>query len=327
MSIQKQAETIAGQAEFGQLDMRDAFFDTVYEIAAEDESIVFLTDDMDAFSLHRFKADFPDRFINIGVAEQNMINLATGLALSGKKVFTYGIAPFVTMRCFEQIKVNLCSMQLPVTIIGVGAGFSFAFDGPTHHGLHDLAMMRVLPDLEIYNPSDAASAANCARQCYRSDSPVYVRLDKGTYPVLPTPEDGYSKGYRIVRPLRNVNVIASGFMTSLVLQAIDLLSKQEIFVGLVDLYRVKPISSNLASEILASSTTIVTVEESSVQGGVGTAIAEIIADGNLGVSLIRVGAEDRQFIQYGTREWFHELNGLDAPALARTIANAVVKTR
>lgn len=325
MSTTKQDDRLAREAEFAQMDMRDAYFDTVYEIAAGDESVVFLTDDMDAFSLRRFKTDFPDRFINIGVAEQNMINLATGLALSGKRVFTYGIAPFVTMRCFEQIKVNLCSMQLPVTIVGVGAGFSFAFDGPTHHGLHDLAMMRVLPELEIYNPSDAASAAECARQCYRSDSPVYVRLDKGTFPVLPEPEGGYAQGYRIVRPLRDVNVIASGFMTSLALQAVDLLAAQEIHVGLVDLYRVKPISSNLASEILGMSKTVVTVEESSVQGGVGTAIAEVLSDKNLDASLVRVGAEDRQFIQYGTREWFHELNGLDVPALAQKFANAVVR--
>ena len=131
------------------IDIRDAFFDSFYELGAADESVVFLSSDMDAFSLRKFKNDFPERFVNVGVAEQNMVNVAAGLAIAGKKVFCYGIGAFVTMRCYEQIKVNLCSNNLNVNIIGAGAGFSFGHDGPTHHGLQDVALMRVLPEMSI----------------------------------------------------------------------------------------------------------------------------------------------------------------------------------
>jgi len=148
------------------IDIRDAFFDEIYKCAAKDKNVIFIAADMDAFSLRKYKKDLPDQYINIGVAEQNMIAVAAGLALCGKKVFLYAIIPFITFRCLEHIKVNICSMNLPVAIIGVGSGLSFGFDGPTHHAVQDIAVMRVLPEIEILNPSDSASSALCARRAY-----------------------------------------------------------------------------------------------------------------------------------------------------------------
>ena len=130
-------------------DIRDAFFDELYIKGSQNKDIVILSADMDAFSLRKFSKDFPEQYINVGVSEQNMINIAAGLALSGKIVFCYSIASFATMRCFEQIKVNICSLNLPVSIIGAGAGFSFGYDGPTHHGHQDLSSMRLIPEMTI----------------------------------------------------------------------------------------------------------------------------------------------------------------------------------
>jgi transketolase len=311
------------QNELAAMDMRDAFFDEIYRIARADSSVVFLTDDMDAFSLRRFKKDMPDQFLNIGVAEQNLVNLSAGLAMSGKRVFAYGIAPFVTMRCFEQIKVNICSMRLPVTIVGVGAGFSFEFDGPTHHGIHDVPIMRAIPEMNIYNPSDAASAEGIAKRVHVAGEPAYVRIDKGTFPVLSDTEDDFSSGYRIINPPGDVTVVATGYMSSRVTAVIESLGSDASGIGLVDLYRLKPVDASFESDVITPSKTVITLEESSISGGIGTIVAEMVAESDSHTKLVRLGAEDRQFIQYGTREWFHSINGIDDESLASTLRQAL----
>jgi len=301
------------------VDMRDALFDEIYRIGESDQNVVFLTDDMDAFSLRRFKQDMPNQFINIGVAEQNMINIATGLAMCEKTVFTYGIASFVTTRCFEQIKVNLCSLNLPVTIIGTGPGFSFGFDGPTHHATMDLAIMRSLPELTIYNPSDSPLATTCAQMAYEASGPVYVRLDKGTFPVLGDGLADHTKGYRVIRPLRETNIVSTGFMSS---QAVQVAYKLEEFgmkVGVVDLFRPKPVSDDFADQILGKSKRIVTMEDSSVTGGIGSLVSDLASELGTGIPIARLGVQDKQFITYGEREWFHEINGLDVDSLVETM--------
>ena len=150
-------------------------------MACQDKDLVFITADADAFSLRKFKNDFPDRFVNVGVAEQTMVLLATGLAMCGKNVFIYSIIPFITQRALEHIKVNICSMNLPVTIVGCGAGLSFGFDGPTHHATQDISAMRSLPDMQILSPCDARSSSMCAEIAHKSNQPTYVRLDKGKF--------------------------------------------------------------------------------------------------------------------------------------------------
>ena len=174
-----------------QVDMRDAFFDKLYDIAAKDKKVIFLTADMGAFSLERFKKNLKPQYFNVGVAEQNMVSVAAGLALSGKNVFIYSIVPFVTQRCYEQIKVDLSLMNLPVTIIGSGPGFSYNSDGPTHHALQDLAIIRALPNMTILSPSDSDMAEAFAMLSYKNKGPTYVRLDKGKYSSLYSKNTNY----------------------------------------------------------------------------------------------------------------------------------------
>lgn len=312
---------IENQVGLSKIDIRDAFFDEIYRIAASDPNVVFLTDDMDAFSLRQFKKDMPNRFINIGVAEQNMINVASGLALTGKKVFAYGIASFVTMRCYEQIKINLCSMNLPVTIIGVGAGFSFGFDGPTHHGVQDLALMRLLPEMTIFNPSDSASAEASAKIAYQSLSPVYIRLDKGTFPNFSKVKSDFSKGYRIIKPLQKINIVSTGYMTLKAWEIIKTLEQKSISIGLIDLYRVKPINNELFSELFDVSEQVITLEENTFTGGIGTILCEASVKYKSNVQIKNYAVQDQQFICYGSREWFHQLNNLDLDNLVTTISS------
>lgn len=295
------------------LDIRDAIFDQIYEIAKKDKNYIFIADDMDAFSLRKFKKDFPAQYINIGVAEQNMIDVAAGLASCGKKVVCFGICSYVTTRCYEQIRFSVCSMHLPVTIIGIGAGFSFNFDGPSHQGIHDLAAMRLLPEMTIYNPSDSISAAKFAVQAYKNNSPAYIRLDKGTFPKFYDAKDDLSSGFKVIYPLKNTNIITTGFTTQHVINILESLDITEL--GVVDLSRIKPISKKYIDQILKKSKNIITIEENVKLGGIGTITSEIITENNIPVKLKILGLEDRQFDVFGSREWLLSLNNLDTKSL------------
>ena len=295
-----------------QVDIRDAFFDQLYLRGSENKNIILLSADMDAFSLRRFSKDFPSQYINVGVSEQNMINIAAGLALSGKIVFCYSIASFATLRCYEQIKVNICSLNLPVTIIGAGAGFSFGYDGPTHHGLQDLSSMRLLPEMSILELSSNDLAQKSVDFSIENKGPTYIRLDKGPFPYWNQHKIEFSKGFRILKPLKKVNIVTNGFMTRSILEVSRSLEKEGIKCGVVDLFRIKPFPFLFNKEVLALSGTLISIEEGCKTGGLATALSELIAQENKKYCRLHViAAPDKQFIEYGEREWFHKKYKLD----------------
>ncbi|OGN10001.1 MAG: hypothetical protein A3C61_00390 [Candidatus Yanofskybacteria bacterium RIFCSPHIGHO2_02_FULL_39_10] len=306
--------------EVNKTDIRDAFFDEIYEIGKADRNMLFLTDDMDAFGLRKFVRDFPVQFINIGVAEQNQVNVATGLTLCGKKVFIFGICSFMTMRCFEQIKFNICGMNLPVVVVGVGAGFSFDSDGPALHGTQDIAIMRSLPEMTIYNPPDAMSASAVARLAYEKDGPSYIRLDKGVYPVIYENKHELQNGFKVVRSVQAVNIISTGYMTSVAIRLVEELEKQGVNVGLLDLMRLKPVDP-LFYKTIENTESLITIEENSLIGGLGSIVGELLIDNDSDIKLKRIGSQDRQFIVYGTRDWLQYLNELTLSDLQNTILN------
>ncbi|MBI2064440.1 MAG: hypothetical protein HYT62_00080 [Candidatus Yanofskybacteria bacterium] len=306
-------------------DIRDAFFDEIYEIGKADKNMLFLTDDMDAFGLKKFVRDFPDQFINIGVAEQNQINVATGLTLCGKKVFVFGICSFMTMRCFEQIKFNICGMNLPVVVVGIGAGFSFDSDGPALHGTQDIAIMRSLPEITIYNPSDAVSASAVARMAYEKNSPSYIRLDKGVYPVIYENSFELQSGFKIIRPVQRISIVSTGYMTSVAMVLAEGLAGRGINVGLLDLMRLKPVDP-LFYETIRNTELLITIEENSLVGGLGSIVGELLSDNDSDIKLKRIGSQDKQFVVYGTRNWLHSLNNLTLPDLEETVLSWLRKT-
>ena len=304
--------------EMNKTDIRDAFFDEIYEIGRTDRNMLFLTDDMDAFGLRKFVRDFPAQFINIGVAEQNQVNVAAGLTLCGKRVFIFGICSFMTMRCFEQIKFNICGMNLPVVVVGIGAGFSFDSDGPALHGTQDIAIMRSLPEMTIYNPPDAMSASAVARLAYEKNGPSYIRLDKGVYPVIYENEHELQNGFKVIRPVQAVNIVSTGYMTSVAMRLTDELERRGISVGLLDLMRLKPVDP-LFYKAIENTKSLITIEENSLVGGLGSIVGELLIDNNSDIKLKRIGSQDRQFIVYGTRGWLQSLNKLTLPDLQNTI--------
>jgi transketolase len=291
-------------------EMRDAFFDTVYEIAKEDPKIVFLTADMGAWSLNSFQADFPEKFLNMGISEQNMVSVAAGMALNGQQVFVYAIAPFLALRALEQVKLDICAMNLPVTIIGSGPGFAYGSDGITHHAIEDITVMGSLPKIHIFNPSDPESASQTARLAYDLRGPSYVRIDKGQRPVLYNPDDNFQAGLMEVSQGKDLAILATGIMVHTAIKIRDNLKKNGIKAAVIDIFRLKPVNNSL-KETLAKFNKIITIEEHIIHGGLGSIISDILHSSCNTVKFRQFGIQNFNHLDCGSREWLWKKYSLD----------------
>ena len=306
-------------------DMRDAFFDSVYELASKDKNLIVLTADHGAFSLERFKKDFPRQYFNVGIAEQNMVALAAGLALSGKVVFAYSIVNFTTLRCFEQISVDIGGMKLAVIIVGVGAGFTYSTDGPTHHGIQDIAAMASVPNMSIFNCSDAYNSEAFARIAYGAHSPSYVRIEKGKFPALYGEHANFSDGLGVLRKGRDVTLLTSGYLVQGAIDAAQNLGKEGIDAGVIDVYRIKPLNTNLLAESVRDTGALLTIEDNVANGGIGTMVATALMEKGMSLPLRRISLGDAFCYKYGSREWVYETNGLDAGAIRLAVLDLLIK--
>lgn len=305
-------------------DIRDALFDEIYQIASNDNNVIFIAADADAFSLQKYKKDFPDRFINVGVAEQNMVTVATGLALSGKKVFIYAILSFITMRCYEQIKFNICGMNLPVTLIGLGTGMSFNFDGSSHHAVSDVGLMRMLPEISIFNPSTAELASASVQLAYKGGTPSIIRLDKGIFKEYYSTKTDLSNGFTKIKNGTEVCIISSGSFVHEATKAADLLSKKySTKIAVIDLFRLKPVNNKLLSNEIGKYKKIITLEEHSIIGGVGSILSNLITNKKISVDLTQLALQDIHNHEYGTREWLLGQHELDSDGIIKRIEEVV----
>ena len=289
---------------------RDVFFNSLFSIAKTNKNIVIMTADCGAPSLDQWRAELPDQFYNCGIAEQNMILLAAGLALEGKRPYCYAIAPFAILRCLEQIRVNMAIMRLPIVVVGVGAGLSYEDSGPTHHALEDLAIMRALPGIVIWNVTDSVMAAKVARIVYQENLPAYVRLDRQEREAIYNDKDRFEAG--ITRLTwgaygSKVDIIATGNM---VFEAKELALKYQI--GCLDVYRF-PIDGPQLSRLISRCAKIVTLEEHFLPGGLESAVVEALSDAGQTIpKLYRVGIKgDAPYsYTYGGRNLIREDYGI-----------------
>ncbi|MAF47816.1 MAG: transketolase C-terminal domain-containing protein [Rhodospirillales bacterium] len=311
--------------------MRDAVIETIIEAAAKDRDILFISADLGAAALDGFRRDFPDQFIHAGIAEQNMVDLASGLALSGKKVFLYAMAPFITARCYEQVKCVIASMNLPVTLIAVGVGLGYDHATLTHFTPEDIACMRALNGIEVLTPSDAPSAAAIARACIDDPKFRYIRLER--QPLASLYHGGFDTaledGFGHLTAGSRVAIVACGYLTHKALAAADELRDAGIEAGVVDLVRAKPLDGNKLTDLFAGYDAVLTVEEQLLEGGMGSAVAEALidaADGRGGLPPIkRLGLRDGFEVVNGSRDELHRLYGIGTPdiaAAARDLAEA-----
>ncbi|MFM1806266.1 MAG: hypothetical protein RL212_525 [Pseudomonadota bacterium] len=315
------------------LDFRDAVFNTVEAIIAKDQNAVILTNDMGALGLDKISKFAPDRVINVGITEQNMVGVAAGLALSGKTVFVYGILSHVVFRALEQIKLDVCVQNLPVIFIGVGSGLAYGVDGPTHQGVEDIAVLRALPNMTIFNPCDVYSASYAIKQSYERQSPCFIRVDKENLPQLYSIKDDLGVGlltHSADRQALNKEgrgvIISSGMLVWSALKAKEMLSSNGIECIVIDVFCIKPLNVNLLQELTKNLTWIVVVEEAMNPSCLGELIARQILPKNRSIEeYITMNLGDSYLLGSAKREWAWEKFGLTSEAIAKVILEGSAK--
>ncbi|MDD4894054.1 MAG: transketolase C-terminal domain-containing protein [Candidatus Omnitrophica bacterium] len=309
------------------LGMRDAFSEVLYNIAKKDKRVMLVTSDTGAICHDKFRESLPHQYLNVGIAEQNMVGVAAGLALAGKLAYVYALIPFATMRCYEQIRVDLCCMGLTVTVVGVGAGYDYSTLGPTHHGTEDITLMRALPGMSIFSPSDSIMVEAIARLSYKLPGPKYIRLDRtGTPLIYRGIKENFTKGAAVLKRGADLCIIATGRMVYNALKVSDELAKHSVKATVVDLYRIEPLNEELILNAINKFDFIVTMEEHFLRGGIGTLINELLVKNGKRCLVKNFGIPDKFCRQYdGKREYLQALMGLDVKSVSDTLIRMIKK--
>ena len=304
--------------------MRRAFAETLAELAAEDERIVLLTADLGYMALEPFADRFPKRFFNVGVAEQNMIGVATGLAEAGMIPFAYSIIPFAVLRPYEFIKNGPLIHRLPVRIVGVGAGVDYANNGPSHHGLDDVGVMRVQPGLTVIAPADAAQTRTALKATTDHVGPIYFRLSKDEKIAVPPLAGRFELGrLQTVRDGQDVLLLAMGNIAAEALAACEALAADGISAGLSIISSLNPSPVEDIAAACGRVPLVLTVETHYLAGGIGSLVAEVIAERGTRCRLVRCGVKEIPTGPVGSVPYFYDRFGLSAQKLAETTRQAL----
>ena len=304
--------------------MRGAFVRTLTDLASGDERILLLTGDLGFMALEPFQERFPQRFFNIGVAEQNMIGVATGLADAGFIPFAYSIATFATLRPYEFIRNGPIWHGLPVRIVGIGGGFEYGTQGLSHHALEDLAIMRTQPGIRVIAPADHRQTEAAVRQSWNAPGPVYYRLGKDDRTVVPGLDGRYSPdGIEVVREGGDVALIAAGSVAVEAAAAADLLAARGVEASVAIVATLQPAPSDALAAFCRRVPIVVSVEAHYVTGGLGSLVAEVIAEHRIDCRLVRCGVRGVADGRSGSQQYMHARHGLDRTALAKAALDAL----
>jgi transketolase len=303
------------------LAMRDAFLDRIWQRMGQDQQVFFACADFGSPVLDKIRADFPERFINVGIAEQNLINVSAGLALEGYTVFAYAIAPFITMRCYEQIRVSLALLSevrpMNVNLIGVGAGYSYVVSGPTHQCYEDITLMRAMPNMQVLSPADHVSAAALFDRCTNTPGPKYLRFDAQVLPVIydtGVPDIAY--GFHVHRQGERIVLIATGYMLHTALKVAGHLAGDGVNVGVIDLIDLCNFDGDRLQAELQHYAGIVSIEEGFPgRGGMDSMLFDFIARRGLEAKLLNIGVGGGYRFELGTRTELHEQVGIGPIAI------------
>ena len=311
--------------------MRRTCLDMVYELAKRDPRVVFVGSDLGPGVLDEMKKEMPDRFYMEGVSEQAVIGIAAGLAMEGFIPYVNTIATFITRRCYEQVAVDLCLHNLPVRLIANGGGLVYAPLGPTHLATEDIAIMRALPNMTVVAPADAEEMRRFMDKTLDWKRPIYIRLGKGGDPVVTDPKDGFEIGRaQVLRQPGTVLMISTGVMTGRALEAAEALSGDGIDCGVVHAPTVKPLDEGAVLAAAREASLVVTLEEHTLIGGLGSAVTDLFADNldldNGGPKVLRLGIPDAFPAEYGSQDSMLETFGLQPPAIADAVRGAVSST-
>lgn len=262
---------------WSRLGPRAVYGQALLALASEDDRIIALSADLgNSSGLDRFKATFPDRFINAGIAEQNMIGIAAGIAKEGLTVFASSFAPFITMRACEQVRMNMGYMQLNVKAVGIGSGLAMGFLGNSHFGLEDLAIINAIPNITIITPSDCSEVVKAVYAAANHDGPVYIRITgvPGT-PIIYEEDYSFNIGEAItLRKGKDVAIIAHGSMVSESLKASTLLEEKGIKAEVINFHTIRPLDIKTLDKLFINHNLVVIVEEHVKSGGLGAAVCQ-----------------------------------------------------
>lgn len=293
--------------------MRNEVVAELTNFASQDTRVLLATADLGYNVLDVFFKNFPRRYINVGIAEQNLATISAGLALEGNMVFTYSIGNFPTLRCIEQIRNCICYHNANVKILAVGGGFAYGSLGMTHHATEDIAMMRALPNMKVYVPGDALEAVKCFQEMCKFDGPAYLRMARGNEPnvhekkefivnrIIPLDENG-----------NDIIIFASGTIVSEAVKLQRLFKDNSINSSVYSVPVVKPIDAQSIIDLANTSKLIITIEEHNVIGGLGSAVSEVLAQLPSHAQVIRIGLNDEFTSIVGNQDYLREVYGLSA---------------
>ncbi len=306
--------------------MRITFIKSLIEIVRSDKRVMLITGDLGFSVFEEFQKNYPRQYLNPGVAEQSLTGIAAGLALEGKIPFIYSIVPFITMRNFEQIRNDICYQNLNVKIIGVGAGLSYGIYGHTHYGLEDISLMRILPNMTVFSPGDPVEVAWVVSEAMKIQGPCYIRLGKVGEPIVHKNKVRLKVGKgAIIQDGKDLTIMATGVLLPRALEVASLLKRRGFHSRIVSIHTIQPLDEELIVDCVRETKAIFTLEEHFIQGGLGTAVAEVIAEKNLQIPFRRFGVLHKFFCTTGSQEYMRSQSGLTADQLAMSIESYIKK--
>lgn len=313
------------------LAMRDALLERIWRGMGEDERIFFVSADFGAPTLDKIRADFPKRFVNVGIAEQNLINVAAGLALEGFTVFAYAIAPFITMRCYEQCRTNLALLStvrsMNVNLVGVGAGYSYVVSGPTHQCYEDITLMRALPSFRVLSPADHVTAGSLYDTCVGNGGPKYLRFDAQNLPVLyqDGPPDA-GRGFTVLRQGGDALVLATGYMVHTALKVAEALEQAGRRLTVIDLFDLTGHDAAALAQLAAAHPAAITMEEGfGGRGGLDALLRDLLARHQLLRPSLSLAVEPGYRFELGDRLTLHEQVGIGPQAAEHKVRDFLAR--
>jgi len=310
--------------------LRTAFIDTLTGLAAKDPRITLLVGDLGFGVVDEFAERFPKQFYNVGVAEQNMTGIAAGMALSGKVVFTYSIANFPTLRPLEQIRNDVCYHRANVVVVAVGGGLSYGALGMSHHATEDLAVLRSLPQMTVVAPGDPVETDAATRTLAKGIGPAYLRLGRAGEPIVHHSKPSWKLGKALcVRDGNDMTLISTGAMLFTAMTVADQLAETDgINVRVLSMHTVKPIDENAILSAARETGALVTLEEHSILGGLGGAVAEILCESEVGsVQFQRIGIPSSFVTEVGSQEHLRKAVGLDSESVTQSLRRFMQRSK
>tara|TARA_B100000242_G_scaffold40785_1_gene24351 strand:+ start:750 stop:1661 length:912 start_codon:yes stop_codon:yes gene_type:complete len=300
--------------------MRDSFITELKKQAENNEKIILITADLGFKIFDDFKQDLPNQFINVGVAEQNMTEVASGLALEGFKVFTYSIGNFSTLRCLEQIRNDICYHELDITVVSSGAGFSYGQLGISHFATEDLAIMSALPNMSVFVPADAWESTLITKYLIKTKGPKYLRIDKSEGGSASKKDIKFEDGFREICKGQRIIIISIGGILEEAIKTKETLKKENYEISILSVFKMKDLNEKKLISIIRNFDHIITLEEHTLMGGLFSRISEICIDNKfMPKSIIRFGIPDAFPKVVGSQSYLRNYYGIDSKSLTQEI--------